>query len=231
LEILSAFILGLAGSLHCIGMCGPILLALPGGKISVKLFTGRLIYNLGRVFTYSIFGLIFGLLGKGFMLFGFQRWVSISVGILIIIYLILPSGFKNKLTGTSPIISFNRRLKTIFGKLLKKNSLSSMLGIGIINGFLPCGFVYMAIGGSVTMGDALQGMIFMMLFGLGTIPIMLTSSLILDFISLNIRQNIRKVLPALAFLLAVIFILRGLNLGIPFISPKMKSVDSIEMHH
>ena len=204
-------------------MCGPILLALPAVKLKDKKFIlGRIFYNSGRVITYSFLGLMFGLLGKGFEMWGFQRSISISIGIIILIYIFLPTNYKKYFLGFSPVVLLNNKLKLMFGKLFNKKSLISMLLIGIVNGLLPCGFVYMAIGGSVTTGDAFKGMLFMALFGLGTVPLMFTSSVLINFINQNLRNKLKRLIPYLAILLALIFILRGLNLGIPYISPAMK---------
>jgi len=203
-------------------MCGPILLALPSGSnTDIKFIAGRIFYNLGRVITYSLFGLFFGFIGKGFAIFGFQRWVSISIGIIVLIYIFLPLKFKKVFLNIHFFSYITGKLKLLFGKLFQKKSLSAMLLIGIINGLLPCGFVYMGIAGSLAMGDAFRGMLFMTLFGLGTIPAMLTSSFIFNYISLSTRQKIIRLLPVFAIILALIFILRGLNLGIPYISPKL----------
>jgi hypothetical protein len=225
LELFTAFVIGFLGSLHCIGMCGPILLALPAVKLKDKKFIlGRIFYNSGRVITYSFLGLMFGLLGKGFEMWGFQRYISISIGIIILIYIFLPTNYKKYFLGFSPVVLLNNKLKLMFGKLFNKKSLISMLLIGIVNGLLPCGFVYMAIGGSVTTGDAFKGMLFMALFGLGTVPLMFTSSVLINFINQNLRNKLKRLIPYLAILLALIFILRGLNLGIPYISPKNKLI-------
>jgi len=113
-------------------------------------------------------------------------------------------------------------LKVYFGKMFKQHSKASMLMIGILNGLLPCGFVYIGITGAIALGDAVNGMMFMAMFGLGTIPVMLGTSLIGGAINLNLRQKLTKLLPAFSLILALIFILRGLNLGIPYVSPKLE---------
>jgi len=226
LEILSGFIIGFLGSLHCIGMCGPIVLALPPGSLRDRKFiSGKIMYNLGRIITYSILGLLFGIIGKGFAIWGMQRWVSIVLGGLILIYVLLPVKYKKPFLNIPVFAKATNSLKNIFGNVIKKKSPSSHLLIGLINGLLPCGFVYVGIFASLALGDALQGMLFMTMFGLGTTPAMISASFAANFISIKARQKINRLIPIFACILAVIFILRGLNLGIPYLSPKM------DMHH
>lgn len=230
MELLTGFLVGLLGSFHCIGMCGPIAIALP--KTSNLVFS-RLLYNFGRVITYSMLGLLFGLLGSRLEMFGLQRIISISLGVLIIITVITPISYRIKLSNKLGIYKLVGMLKMYFGKMFKNHSNSSMLVIGILNGLLPCGFVYIGITGAIAVGDTLNGMLFMTMFGLGTLPIMLGASLIGSVINLNLRQKLTKLLPAFSLILAAIFILRGLNLGIPYISPKLehKSVNKEVICH
>lgn len=225
MDIFTGFVIGLLGSLHCIGMCGPIALTLPMGEFkSFKFYSGRLLYNAGRVITYSLFGLIFGIIGKNLAVIGLQRWVSVISGALIIIIVLLPGKTKTGLIEMLPFGKLTGKLKNAFGKLFRNGSLPSMLFIGIINGLLPCGFVYVGVAGAVAAGDVLSGIIYMALFGIGTVPVMFITSVAGNFITTGIRHKVTKIIPALAILLAVLFILRGLSLGIPFISPSQEKV-------
>ena len=223
MEIWAGFIIGFLGSFHCIGMCGPIALALPIFNESyVSLLFGRILYNLGRIVTYTIFGALFGLFGSSLALVGLQQKVSIAIGLIMLVIILMPRKYKNLLTNIyfyKTIIGF---IKTSFSKLTRKKSNYSLFIIGFINGFLPCGFVYVAIAGAVSTNSVLEGSAFMALFGLGTFPIMLVASVAGKYISVGLRNRINKLIPALAVLLAIIFILRGLNLGIPYISPKLQ---------
>ena len=223
MEIFSGFIIGFLGSLHCIGMCGPIVLALPSGSLRDKNYIfGKFIYNFGRVVTYSLLGLLFGFIGNGLALWGVQRWVSIILGVLILIYIFLPVKFKKSFLSISVFANATNHLKKLFGKIIQKKSRASHFLIGLINGLLPCGFVYVGIFASLALGDALQGMLFMMLFGIGTMPAMLGVSFAANIISQKLKQRINRLIPIFAIVLAIIFIFRGLNLGIPYISPKME---------
>jgi sulfite exporter TauE/SafE len=232
MELLTALTIGFLGSFHCIGMCGPIAVALPVPRSSnIVFFSGRVLYNFGRLISYGIMGLLFGFLGKGFVAWGYQQSLSIALGVIIIILLVIPAKYKNKFLGMNIILKITEPLKRSIGKLFKRTSLPSFLLIGFLNGFLPCGFVYIGLAGAAATGAPVTGMLFMVLFGLGTVPAMLAVSLFGKLISLNVRKKISRAIPVLAFMLALIFILRGLNLGIPYLSPKMMGTKTMMMHH
>ncbi len=225
MELLTGFLIGLLGSFHCIGMCGPIAIALPKSN---PLIVSRLLYNFGRVVTYSILGLIFGLLGSRLEMFGLQRIISITMGVLILLSVLTPTAYRIKVTNALGFYKLVGILKMYFGRMFKSHSRLSMLTIGILNGLLPCGFVYIGITGAIALGDPVKGMLFMTMFGIGTMPVMFGTSLIGSVINLNIRQKLTKLLPTLSIILAVIFILRGLNLGIPYLSPKLEHKPATE---
>ena len=232
MELLTALTIGFLGSFHCIGMCGPIAVALPVPKSSnIVFFSGRVLFNFGRLISYGIMGLLFGFLGKGFVAWGYQQSLSIALGVIIIILLVIPAKYKNRFLGMNIILKITEPLKRSIGKLFKRTSLPSFLLIGFLNGFLPCGFVYIGLAGAAATGAPVTGMLFMVLFGLGTVPAMLAVSLFGKLISLNVRKKISRAIPVLAFMLALIFILRGLNLGIPYLSPKMMGTKTMMMHH
>lgn len=221
MEIWTGFFVGLLGSVHCVGMCGPIAIALPIlGETQLKILVGRVLYNFGRVIIYTLMGALFGLFGSRLILFGLQQNLSIMLGLIILIYILIPRKWKAKIFDTT----FYKRIKTFlisrFAILISKKSISSLLFIGLLNGLLPCGFVYVGIAGASLTADWLHGAAYMALFGFGTFPIMLAASLLGKIINLNIRQRINKLIPSLTVILALLFILRGLNIGIPFVSPK-----------
>jgi hypothetical protein len=227
-EILAAFFVGLVGSLHCIGMCGPIAIALPVPDSSnLSFFTGRILYNLGRVVTYAFLGAVLGLVGSKIALAGFQQVVSIVIGVVIIIAVLLPQKYKNFFAQHPVIQKLAHPLKSNIGVLFKKGTFSAMFLIGILNGFLPCGLVYVALAGAIASGDSISGAAVMILFGFGTVPAMFTASVFGKFINIGIRTKIRKAVPVLAILLGVIFILRGMNLGVPMLSPKVSAQSEV----
>ncbi|WP_298763286.1 sulfite exporter TauE/SafE family protein [uncultured Polaribacter sp.] len=216
---LSALIFGLLGSFHCVGMCGPIAFMLPiDRKNKQKGFLQILSYHLGRLLTYSLIGLLFGFLGKSFFLFGFQQQVSIIAGVLMIAFILFPRIFK-KINFASKITLLIGKLKSTLGKELKKKGNDTFFTIGFLNGFLPCGLVYMAIFGALATTNAFSGSLYMFLFGLGTIPLMTAVVYLGNFTKGAFRKKIQKTIPVLVVCIGVLFILRGLGLGIPYISP------------
>lgn len=218
--LLSALTFGLLGSFHCVGMCGPIAFMLPVDRSNnVKKISQIFIYHFGRLFAYSLIGLLFGFIGKGLYLFGLQQQLSIVIGILMIVIVLIPYKTFNKYNFSKPLYKLISKVKNALGKELKKKSPDTFLTIGFLNGFLPCGLVYMALFGSLASGDVLQGSLYMFLFGIGTIPLMTTAIYFGNFLSGKVRQHIRKAIPVAVVCIGLLFILRGLGLGIPYVSP------------
>ncbi|MBK6623099.1 MAG: sulfite exporter TauE/SafE family protein [Saprospirales bacterium] len=212
----TAFTIGLLGSLHCIGMCGPIALSLPyGGAGRLAAAGNGLLYNLGRTFTYVLIGSLFGLLGKGIFLAGYQSALSISMGVLMLILAFFSTDLESRVARLSFLQKPLFRLKSALGNLIRAKSHTSFLGIGMLNGLLPCGLVYMAVVGAVSTGSVWKGAAYMGLFGLGTIPLMLFTSLAGNWIGVQVRRRIRAVLPFMLALIAVLLIFRGLNFDLP----------------
>ncbi len=216
---LSAIIFGLLGSFHCIGMCGPIAFMLPiDRKNKTKGFFQILSYHLGRLFSYSLIGLLFGFLGKGFYFFGFQQQLSIIVGVSMILVVLFPVFFA-KVNFSKSITKVISKVKNALGKELKKKRNDTFFTIGFLNGFLPCGLVYMAVFGALATTNAFSGSLYMFIFGLGTIPLMTAVVYLGNFTKGSLRKNIQKMIPIVVVIIGVLFILRGLGLGIPYISP------------
>ena len=218
--LVSALIFGLLGSFHCVGMCGPIAFLLPVDHNNNIRKLGQIaLYHFGRLSSYAIIGLLFGLLGKSFSLFGLQQQLSILVGALMILVILLPYKKFSKYNGSKPIFKIVSKVKSNLGKQLKRKSPDTFYTIGFLNGFLPCGLVYMAVFGAIASGTALEGSLYMGVFGLGTTPLMTTAIYLGNFINLNIRSKIRKAVPVFVILIGLLFILRGMGLGIPYLSP------------
>ncbi len=219
------FTIGLVGSLHCIGMCGPIAIALPLGNRSWgDKALGAFIYNLGRSVTYGIMGGVFGLLGKGIQLAGFQQWVSIIMGVIMIVSVLFPFMFRGGFSIEKYTAGFVGKMIGRFRKLFANSSKLNLLFIGLLNGLLPCGLVYLGLAGAIATGEVYRGILFMIVFGLGTLPVMFGVSIVGNLISSSLRKKLNKVVPVFIVLLGILFILRGMALGIPFISPKTKSL-------
>ena len=227
MEFILAMALGLLGSLHCAAMCGPLQLALPippGGP--GRLVAGRLIYQLGRVATYCLLGVLAGLIGKSLLLAGLQRWLSITLGLLILIGFFL----SKKLALTAPVASLVRQLKTAMATQLRQRSLRSLALLGALNGLLPCGLVYVALAGAVAAGTLPSAIRFMAAFGLGTTPTMLAISLSGRLLPLDLRVKLRSAIPVGVCLLAGLLILRGMSLGIPYVSPVLSGANPLCCH-
>ena len=223
--IISGLVLGFLTSFHCVGMCGPIALALPlYGENKFQKFSGGVLYNFGRTTTYILFGFLLGLFGQSLGALGFQRWVSIVTGSLMIITVISPSLFKSNFNTLGILNSLLSRVKIALKKLFSTRSFGSLYLIGLINGLLPCGPLYMAFIISIGTGHAITSAIFMLMFGLGTIPLLFSITVLGNFISIPIRNKMNNLFPVLIVTIGVLFILRGLNLGIPFLSPKEEMI-------
>lgn len=219
--LVSAIILGFMGSLHCVGMCGPIAFVLPVDRSNTYKKNGQIaIYHFGRLLAYGILGLVFGFLGKGLYVFGMQQKLSIVVGVLMICVVLIPYKVFNKYNLSKPIYKAISKVKSLLGKELKKKTADTFLTIGFLNGFLPCGLVYMALFGAVAMGNPLEGSLYMMLFGLGTVPLMTTAIYFSKFLKGTLRRRVQRLIPLFVVLVGVLFIIRGLGLGIPFVSPE-----------
>jgi len=212
IELWAAFLLGLAGSLHCAGMCGPIALAIPVQDRG-RFFLARLAYNGGRILSYAILGGIFGLLGASLTIAGLQRSLSLGAGIALIVMLILS---RRTSVLFAPAIA---SLKSLFAKCLKHQSLSAVTALGMLNGFLPCGLSYAAATGAVATGSWLRAVEFMTVFGLGTVPMMVAIGLVGQRVQWKLRFKFAGWVPVALVLLALLLVLRGLPLDIPGLSP------------
>ncbi|PKO98735.1 MAG: hypothetical protein CVU14_08130 [Bacteroidetes bacterium HGW-Bacteroidetes-9] len=224
----TAFLIGLVGSAHCAGMCVPIALALPLRSDNwFRRIAGGLTYNSGRILTYMLLGALFGLLGKGLHMAGFQLWASVIVGALMIAFVVVPLLFRQLPSVNTIFEGYSARLMGGFRRLFRNSSYPSLFGIGLLNGILPCGLVYVAVAGAINTSGVLEGMMYMALFGIGTVPVMLAVSLAGTMISLKLRVFINKLSPYVIVLLGVLIIMRGLSLGIPYISPKAEALTPV----
>ena len=221
----SGFILGLISSLHCIGMCGPIAMMLPlDHQNSAKKTLQILTYHSGRVAAYMTFGLVFGLLGRGLFLAGMQQQLSVVIGILMIAFILVPEKVLAQYNFSKPLYRLISKVKTALGNQFKKRSYKALFTIGLLNGFLPCGLVYVALFGAIAMQNELLGIGYMFLYGLGTIPMMSAVVYASNFVTVPMRNRVQKIIPIVAIAIGTMFILRGLGLDIPFVSPSNVSL-------
>lgn len=211
----TAFTLGLFGSLHCVGMCGPLALSVPGqnDRFLTQLLKG-ISYNFGRIVTYAIIGFFLGFLGVGATLAGFQNVLSIVLGLLIILFILFPK-LKFMNTSNSFYTKFYGMISMSVGKLIRKRTIASTFSIGILNGFLPCGLVVTALAAALITPSAYHSMFYMAFFGLGTIPIMLMLNVAPSMFSLNLRQKLRPLTTYFAIFIGILLIARGILISTP----------------
>ena len=206
-------------------MCGPIAMMLPVDRNNqAKKVTQIITYHLGRLFAYSTIGFIFGMLGKGFLLAGMQQKMSIFIGIAMILIILIPEKVVANYNFSKPIFKVISKIKTTLGSQFKNKSYKSLFTIGLLNGFLPCGMVYVALFGAIAMQSPTLGILYMVLFGLGTVPMMSSIVYLNSFLTISIRNKIQKAIPYVAVFIGIVFIFRGLGLGIPYISPSNMSL-------
>ena len=216
--LFAGFGIGFAGSFHCIGMCGPLAIAMPwysGEGYALKVLR----YHLGRTLTYVVLGQCFGIIGNAFYIAGYQQLLSIALGVLIL-YISL-----NKiLSGKIPIfkLSFPEKLNIASSTLFRNHNLMNKPFLfGMINGLLPCGLIYLAVATAMTTGNLWSSVMVMAAFGFGTMPLFSVFLLGINKVSFSIRNKINKTMPYLVLLTSILLILRGLNLGIQYVSPKL----------
>ena len=221
----SAFIFGLISSFHCVGMCGPIAMMLPVDRNNeAKKVTQIITYHIGKLTAYGILGLVFGLLGKSFYLAGMQQQLSIILGVLMIVVALVPEKVFAKYNFSKPVYKIISKVKSSLGQQFKNKSYKSLFTIGLLNGFLPCGMVYVAIVGAIAMQSVSLGVLYMLLFGIGTIPMLTAVIYISNVLSFSFRGTLQKIIPVVAVVIGMLFIIRGLGLDIPYLSPSNMSL-------
>lgn len=217
--ITGGLVLGAFSSLHCIGMCGPLALALPVQHLPVwQQRIAAIMHNLGRIATYALLGLLFGFAGRSLQLAGFQQWLSIISG-AVILFFIVNYYLLHKSWQPAFTVKLNQAVQELMIRLLNNKTAKTYLLFGMVNGLLPCGMVYVALAAALNFREVENSVVFMSSFGAGTVPLMLLLTVLGHSVSFSVRSKIRKAVPYIMTVMAVLLILRGLNLGIPFISP------------
>lgn len=227
--LISSCLLGLASSLHCVGMCGPLVMSMPVQYLpDGKKTTGIILYQLGRIGTYALLGIIAGFVGWRIYAAGFQQLFSIILGALILLML---SGtfFLNKLHGNNWL---NKKVTQFMYWAIRRQTWSGMLLMGAANGLLPCGMVYVALTGAMATGTIPGAAFFMLSFGIGTLPALLALAFWGIKLNWQTRQYMQKVVPYVVALTGILLIIRGLNLNIPYLSPFLseRSIDTVPCH-
>jgi len=229
MEFLTALLLGLTYSPHCAGMCGPIVLTFPlTTENFLKKISAIIFYNIGKTSTYALLGLVFGIFGRGIQLGGIQQIVSIILGIIVIIVALFPV-----LSGKMQIIShffkkITDNLTRVFVRNLGSANTFSFLIVGFLNGILPCGLVYVALAASMLQHSLTNSILYMVFFGLGTIPVLSVIIFFKTGLQFMFRKKLRKIIPWITVIIGILFILRGLNLGIKYISPKAEMLEPVK---
>jgi uncharacterized protein len=219
MQLWTAFLLGFVGSLHCAAMCGPLLLLTPHVGRSTAGFVGsRMLYHAGRLSMYGGVGAIMGAVGQTFAIAGLQRWVSFAAGLALLLGLFF-AACKFKASAWR----FVTWLKTAFAALLRRRTYTSIFCLGVVNGLLPCGLVYAAAAGAAATTTALGGFLFMITFGVATLPMLLGIGLAGRNLQLWLGPRAGKLIPASIVVVAALLILRSLALGIPYISPDLSA--------
>jgi len=218
--IIAGFFLGFLGSMHCVGMCGPIVLALPFKSASnYRFVVKRVFYHLGRIAVYGLLGFLLGLLSGKINLTGFQHAITILTGAALLVFGVLSLMKFEVLSRIKFVEKPYIFMRKLLGRFVLGDGLFSGFLLGVLNGFLPCGFVYVALAGAFVYSDILLSSLFMVFFGLGTIPALIAVSILPRLLKKKISFSSHRLIPVITIVFAIIFILRGLNLGIPYISP------------
>lgn len=219
--LLLGLILGITSNLHCIGMCGPIAMAIPvNRKSNWTILSGVLQYNFGRILTYALLGIIVGSIGITIATLGFLQWLSIFAGIFLILFA-WRKWFSTKLFSKVPNFGIQSVVSKGLGKVIKSKSPFKIGTLGILNGFLPCGMVYAALVNALLAGNPTGSAYAMIAFGIGTLPSMIAVGFAANRINSGMRQKFNKVVPYLLTVVGILIVLRGMNLDIPYISPKV----------
>lgn len=228
LFVFTGLILGLTSNLHCIGMCGPIAMAIPVKRTSnLSILSGSLQYNFGRIVTYFILGLIVGSIGLTINTIGILQWLSIAAGVGLILFA-WRKYFQRLFSGHLPGFKIQSFLNKGLGKVLKSKSPFRLFLLGNLNGLLPCGMVFAALLNAILTGDFMYSGLAMVAFGVGTLPAMVAVTFVANKISGSARQKMNRVVPYLLTLVGLLIVLRGMNLDIPYLSPKVTLVENTE---
>lgn len=205
----TAFLLGIGGSFHCLGMCTPLVMAVTGiGRGNV--FRNKIIYNAGRIFTYAVLGGLAGWLGNALNWTAYQDSISVLSGIMLILFAVAGGRQFNILLVTPLLQRLALGLKKQFSRFLMVPGNVAMFSTGVINGLLPCGLTYLALTSCIAVSNPAEGIIYMTVFGAGTLGVMLGFSVFTDKIIHAGKFNLQKVTTVSVLLAGILLILRAL---------------------
>lgn len=219
---ISSFLLGIGGSLHCLGMCGPLALSIPfstsGNSKTIRLLT----YYFSKAIAYGLMGTVFGLFGKGLIMMHWQQALSIIAGIFIILWVVFPI-----LKPGQGTFLFQKQFSVLYNKLQHQPRLHYYSLLGFLNGFLPCGLVYTALAAATVSGSAAGGFLAMFIFGMGTAPALIVLTVLKNKMSFQLRRKLKPVSLILSISIGLLLVVRGLNLGIPYVSPEVTKGNTV----
>ena len=218
--LVAALVLGFAGSLHCLGMCGPLVTVLEAMATPDRWRKNQWTHHSGRWLAYALIGLAAGSIGQTFAALGFQRWTIILAGITMLLMASVPS---LKHFGIGPMQQWSASIRQRFSAFMQSKSFGHRLMLGFLHGFLPCGLVYTAVAGALATTDATQGALFMLVFGIATTPALLAVSRLMAWVKTTWSLQSFKYLQGAMILVAFLVLLRGANLGIPLLSPRFNA--------
>lgn len=214
----SAFLIGLAGSVHCVGMCGPLALAIPGASKDkgFTFFLRTIAYQISRISGYGVLGLIVGFFSQGMQFTGVQPYFSLLSGILLLFlgfFGIIPE--VNAFSKYPIIQHFQVKINRIIGTVMTNEHFSTPFVLGFLNAMLPCGMIYIALGTGLSSGNMSEAALYLISFGLGTLPLMFMVSLSGQFLSLQMRRSWQKAIPIIFMISGIILIYKGMNIALP----------------
>ena len=227
--LIPAFLIGMGGSLHCVGMCGPLmfssLLSNKNGTVSIQ---NWFVYQSGRISVYGIWGVVFGSIGTSAKWFGLQQNISLSLGISILLILILTKVFPQFERKISNLL-LTQYMRSKLLPIVHSKTKGSDFVAGLLNGILPCGLVYVALAGATAVQDPIQGGLFMVIFGIGTLPLLSALLFFGKGMQIEIRAQLTKWYPVIIGGMALMLIIRGMNLG-TFFSPALLPGSETVLH-
>ncbi len=228
---LTAVLMGAAGSAHCVGMCGPIALAVPGMAGDTRSrFMSTVVLNAGRLTSYGLLGAAFGALGSGLRLAGLQDIVALTTGSLLLLAVLLPHLID--FTGVEGRLAIGlSRLRGVLARNLRRSSPEAIYLSGMLNGLLPCGLVYTAGLGAAAIGTAAGGSFYLVLFGAGTLPALIAFRSGAALMTPAFRTRLRRLSPVVVGIMGIMLVLRGARLDIPYVSPANTTTASIGACH
>lgn len=222
--IWSAFVIGLLGSLHCVGMCGPIAMIIPVGNHQ-KIHAAGL-YHAGRITTYAVIGVVFGTMGQAIQVAGFQSILSISLGVLLLCMVFYPI-VNYRLNGLFHWKGL-RTIRSYLSKQIKSKKRLAAYGTGLLNGLLPCGLVWLAIAGAMETGYVELAAVYMIFFGLGTIPLLSLTMFAPAWIPAVKNWRLARAIPVATLVLGLLFLIRG---SLDFVPASQRDTPSFKFFH